>query len=480
MDCSVAPVRAGNLTAVNMPAAVRASLGGVPQSMDDSAMAPLPNRSRATLAREAIPLAGDPADYDPLLEMVASRPLVMLGESTHGTHDFYAMRADISRRLIEEKGFDAVLIEGDWPQTQRLNDFVAGSGDDTALEAFADFRRFPAWMWRNQDMLGFVAWLRDYNCSVAGRRPVRLHGMDLYSLYQSAQAVIEHLEQVDPGQASEARRLYVALDHVRDPQRYGYEASAGLRPDCQEAAVALLANLVRIRSELPPGRNGDLRDDHFSAERNAAVLLSAERYYRAMFSGRTNTWNLRDSHMAGTLFALRRHLRASGREGKIVVWAHNSHVGDSRATQMGERGEWNLGQLAREQLGPDNVLLVGFTTYTGQVIAARDWDAPAERRWVRPAHADSYEALLHATGCDRFFLPLLGAAADAVEDARLERAIGVVYRPDSELASHYFSAQLASQFDAVFHLDQTSALVPLDEVAVPRTEGLQQTFPSGL
>lgn len=461
-----------------MSARARGSVYGVTQSMDHSAMAPLPHRSRATLAREAVTVAGGPADYDALLDMVSGRPLVMLGESTHGTHEFYAMRAGISRRLIEERGFDAVLIEGDWPQAQRLNRFVSGASDDGVLEAFADFQRFPAWMWRNQEMLEFVAWLRDYNVSVAGRRPVRLHGMDLYSLYQSAQAVIDHLEQVDPGQAREARRLYVALDHVRDPQRYGYEANAGLRPDCHEAAVELLANLVRIRSGLPGG--GDLREDHFSAERNAAALLSAERFYRAMFSGRTNTWNLRDSHMASTLFALRRHLRASGREGKIVVWAHNSHVGDSRATQMGERGEWNLGQLVREQLGPDNVLLVGFTTYTGQVIAARDWDAPAERRWVRPAHADSYEALLHATGRDRFFLPLLGPTADAVEDARLERAIGVVYRPDSELASHYFSAQLASQFDAVFHVDETSALVPLDGQELPCREGLQDTYPSGL
>lgn len=420
-------------------------------------------------------------DYDALLGMVGDRNFVLLGEATHGTHEFYAMRADITRRLIMESGFDAVAIEGDWPDVYRLNEYVHGASTDTLDQAFEDFQRFPLWMWRNRDMHAFVQWLREHNAGIPPLNQVGLYGLDLYSLYRSAQAVVQYLETVDPEQAARARRLYACLDHVRDPQDYGYEASSGLRPPCGEAATRLLVDLVRsaplYRAET---QDSAPLDEQFHAERNAYVVRNAEHYYRSMFGRRANTWNLRDSHMVNTLLALQGHLREQGRSGRIVVWAHNSHLGDARATQMGLRGEWNIGQLLREQAGPSQTLLVGFTTYTGHVTAARDWDRPAERRWVRPAHMDSYEHALYATGLDRFFLRCGTDIAEALAGPLLERAIGVVYRPESELASHYFGASLSRQFDAIFHLDETTAVEPLDVSEHWTRHEVPDTYPFGV
>jgi erythromycin esterase-like protein len=419
-------------------------------------------------------------DYDPLLQMVGDRAFVLLGEASHGTHEFYAMRAEITRRLIEEKGFDAVAVEADWPDAYRLNRYVHGAGDASVDAAFGDFQRFPTWMWRNQDVRAFIDWLKTRNAGMPVPSQVGFYGLDLYSLYRSADAVIDYLQGVDPAQAAIAKRLYVALDHVRDPQDYGYKAAFGLRPPCRDEAAALLSELVRKAPDYLSVDGQAAQDEQFFAERNAYVVLNAEHYYRAMFGGRTNTWNLRDAHMVNTLFALRRHLRAGGRKGRIVVWAHNSHLGDARATQMGERGEWNVGQLMREQAGAEQALLVGFTTYTGHVTAARDWDAPAERRWVRPARKDSYEHLFYTTHLDRFFLPMDAGVAEALAEPLLERAIGVVYRPETEFASHYFSTSLSAQFDAVFHLDETTAVEPFDITEHWTQHELPDTFPAGL
>jgi len=419
-------------------------------------------------------------DYDPLLRMVGERPFVLLGEATHGTHEFYAMRADITRRLIAEHGFDAVAVEADWPDAYRLNRYVGHRGDAAIEDAFGDFQRFPMWMWRNTDVRDFVRWLHSHNASRPADARVGFYGLDLYSLYRSAEAAIEYLQGVDPEQAAKARRLYACLDHAREPQDYAYEAAHGLRPACRAGAAALLADLVRKAPEYLAEDGRAAQDEQFFAERNAHVVLDAERYYREMFGGRVHTWNLRDAHMADTLLALRRHLRAGGKQGKIVVWAHNSHVGDARATEMGRHGEWNVGQLARERAGDLQALLVGFTTYTGHVTAARDWDAPPERRWVRPARADSFEHLFHRSGLDRFFLPLRDGIARPLFSPMLERAIGVVYRPESERASHYFAASLARQFDAVFHLDETTAVEPFEVTAHWQHHELPDTYPSGL
>lgn len=400
-----------------------------------------------------------PGDYDALLEMARDRAFVLLGEATHGTHEFYVMRAEITRRLIAEAGFDAVALEADWPDTLRLNRYVRGAGDDTLDEAFGDFDRFPTWMWRNRAMCDFVQWLREHNRRTQG--DVGLYGLDLYSLYRSADAVVGYLERTAPEHAATARRLLSCLDHVRDPQDYGYEAAAGLRQSCNAAIRRLIDDLAR-RADSLARTDAAALDAHFEAERNAHVVLRAEAYYRAMFDDRVHTWNLRDAHMVDTALALRRHLRMRGREGRIVIWAHNSHLGDARATEMGEHGEWNIGQLLREQIGAGRTLLVGFTTYTGHVTAAREWDQPPERRWVRPARRDSYEHAFHASGLDRFFLPLSQERGRTLGGPLLERAIGVVYRPESERASHYFDARLGEQFDAVFHLDETTAVEPLD------------------
>lgn len=406
-------------------------------------------------------LEGSATDYDTLLEMAADRRFVLLGEATHGTQEFYRMRAEITRRLIAEHGFDAVAVEADWPDAWRVNRYVQGDGDDDATSALDDFERFPQWMWRNREVLDFVAWLRTYNADRDLQARVGFYGLDLYSLYRSADAVIRYLQQVDPEQAEIARGRYAALDHVREPQVYGYQAAFGQRPAGREAAVAQLLQL-RNDAQAYLERNGLTGiDAHFFAERNAAVVVNAETYYRAMFGRRVNTWNLRDAHMRDTLLALADYRIRRGGTGKVVIWAHNSHLGDARATEAHLRGEWNLGQLMRQDVG-DKALLVGFTTYTGHVSAASQWDGDVEHKWVRPALHDSYEHLFHSTGLDRFFLKLNDPAAEPLRETMLERAIGVIYVPQTERASHYFVTSLAHQFDAVFHLDETAALEPLD------------------
>lgn len=425
--------------------------------------------------------------------MTADADFVLLGESSHGTHEFYRMRREITARLISEEGFDAVAVEADWPDAHRLDRYIRGAGEDLgALQAFAGFQRFPAWMWRNHDVLELVEWLHAYNQPVPGTRRVGFYGIDLYSLYRSARAVVDYLEEVDPAQAAIARRSYACLDHIREPQDYGYEAAAGLRPDCRDGVRSALQRLL-APGDVPPSRDPLAADARFHAQSNARLVANAEEYYRAMYGSRDNTWNLRDAHMAETLLGLRRHLRDTGRRGRIVVWAHNSHLGDARATEMGRQGEWNVGQLLRERAGEGRSVLVGFTTYTGHVTAAHDWNSPAQQRWVRPALPGSYEALFHQVANQRrarhddfsggLFLEMSGEAADALAEERLERAIGVVYRPRTERHSHYFKASLSRQFDAVFHVDQTTAVEPFDlgdHWGQAETPGSPETWPTGL
>lgn len=419
----------------------------------------------------AVRLDGADHDYDPLLQAVGERSFVLLGEATHGTREFYRMRADITRRLIVECGFDAVAVEADWPDANRLNRYVRGEGHDaTARAAFGDFQRFPRWMWCNDEVLSFIEWLQAHNATRPRNDAVGFHGLDLYSLYRSAEAVIRYLEGVDPQQAAIARRQYAALDHVRDPQEYGYEVVSGLRPDCRSAVLERLAELIRRAPDYLTRDGQQAADEQFFAERNAHVVMSAEAYYREMFGLRADSWNRRDQHMTQTLLALHHHLRAQGRAGRIVVWAHNSHLGDARATQMSQAGEWNVGQLVRQSVGTDGTdgsLLVGFTTYTGTVTAADEWGGPADCQAVLPARSDSYEGLFYRTRLDRFYLPLGEPVAGPLQGPMLERAIGVLYRPRTELASHYFEATLPLQFDALFHLDETRAVEPFDQTASP-------------
>ncbi len=434
----------------------------------------------SAISKAARPLtfSDDAAEYAALLQEIGNVRLVLIGEASHGTHDFYRERARITRMLIRERGFSAVAVEADWPDAYRLNHFVQNEGVDSDVqEALSDFQRFPAWMWRNMDILEFAEWLRGHNRR--NGQNVGFYGLDLYSLYTSAQEVLRYLDKTDPAAAARARYRYSCFDRFgEDKQAYGYAASFGMTESCENAVVEQLKELHLKATELP-SRDGHFAEkEMFSAKENAHLVRDAERYYRTMFGGRVNSWNVRDQHMAETLDRLLKHL---GSQSKIVVWAHNSHLGDARATEMSRRGEFNLGQLVREKYGDNNSFLLGFTTYSGEVTAASNWDGPADRKIVRHALAGSYEALLHETSLGDFHLSLQNTAVrEALSTPLLERAIGVIYRPETERLSHYFEAQLAEQFDAVIHIDRTRALIPLEK-AVPWERGeVPETYPSAL
>jgi len=431
------------------------------------------------IRRSAHPLTGEDTDFDPLLKMIGDCRFVLLGEATHGTHEFYRVRAQITKRLIAEKGFTAVAVEADWPDAYRVNQFVQFEGEDEeAVDALAGFQRFPAWMWRNADVLDFVGWLQNYNEHRHSKR-VGFYGLDLYSLHASIRAVLDFLDKVDPEAAQRARYRYACFDNFgEDSQAYGYAASFGLNKTCENEVVGQWMEMRRRAAELASRDGRVARDAFFFAEQNARLVKNAEEYYRAMFHERISSWNLRDSHMAETLDALAKHL---GTKAKIVVWAHNSHLGDARATEMEQRGELNLGQLVRQRFG-DEVALIGFTTYTGTVTAASGWEAPAERKHVRPALPGSYEALFHETGIHNFLLPLSRReeVASLLREPRLERAIGVIYLPRSERVSHYFHAHLSDQFDAILHFDETRAVEPLERTVAWETGEVPETYPSTL
>src|SRR2546421_5523774 len=432
----------------------------------------------------AHPLTGKATDYDPLMELIGDARLVLLGEASHGTHEFYQARADITKRLITEKGFIAVAVEADWPDAYRVNRYVRGVNDDpTGREALAGFKRFPIWMWRNTDVLNFIEWLRQYNNTLpANARQVDFYGLDLYSLYASIEAVIDYLDKVDPEAAKRARHRYSCLEHfAEDTEAYGYAAGFNLSESCENEVVNQLIELQQHAPEYAHWDGRVAEDEFFFAEQNARLAKDAEEYYRTMFSGRVSSWNLRDRHMAGTLDALIAHLDRQEGGAKIAVWEHNSHIGDARATSMGREGELNVGQLVRERYDRD-VELVGFSTYTGTVTAASDWDEPHERKRVRPALEGSYEALFHDTGLANFLLTLHedNKAVKGLSGPRLERAIGVIYRPQTERISHYFQARLPEQFDAVIHFDKTRAVKPLDRTELWDVGEAPETFPSAL
>jgi erythromycin esterase-like protein len=436
-----------------------------------------------TIRDAAHPITGSADDYDLLLDLIGDAQVVLLGEASHGTHEFYHERARITRRLIEEEGFAAVAVEADWPDAYRVNRWVRGRSDDRdAFEALGDFERFPRWMWRNRDVLQFVDWLHRHNAEQPEDRRAGFYGLDLYSLFASMQEVIRFLEKVDPEAAARARHRYSCFDAFgEDTQAYGYAAEFGVTRSCEDQAVQQLLEVQRDRAGLAE-RDGRVPEDElFYTEQNARLVRNAEEYYRTMFRGRVDSWNLRDRHMSETLEALIGHLARGGRRARVVVWEHNSHIGDALATEMGQLGEWNIGQLTRQRLG-DQSMLIGFTTYSGTVTAASDWDAPAERKRVRPALPESFEALFHTVGIPDFLLPLRGDArlAEALGKPRLERAIGVIYRPESERVSHYFEARIPQQFDAVIHLDDTSAVEPLDWSAGWAEGEPPETFPTGL
>lgn len=441
------------------------------------------NAVQEGLRQHLQPLTGSANDYDALLALIGPARFALLGEASHGTREFYHERAAITRRLIEETGFTAVAVEADWPDAWRVNRYVRGlSADSDASAALSGFQRFPAWMWRNTEVRDFVEWLRGYNSGRAPAQQVGFYGVDLYSLFASIQEVLAYLDRTDPEAARRARYRYACFDHAaEDSQAYGYAASFGLGPSCEDAVVQQLREMTRRAAE-PSGTPGMEGDEAFYAQQNARLVRNAEEYYRTMFHARVSSWNLRDSHMVETLQALDRHLGADGTPPRMAVWAHNSHLGDAAATEMSERGEWNVGQLMRDRYGADAVR-VGFSTHHGWVTAASDWDQPPQHKRVRAGLPGSWEDVFHQTGVSRFMLALRGNVAlrPLVAAQRLQRAIGVIYRPETERQSHYFLTHLAEQFDALIHIDKTSALEPLDKGTMwASTDEAPETFPSGM
>ena len=430
------------------------------------------------------PLEGGPSDFDALLHRIGDARLVLLGEASHGTHEFYRIRSEITKRLIREKGFAGVAVEADWPDAYRVNRWVrGGSADADAEGALGGFRRFPQWMWRNADVLDFAGWLRAWNDALPERHPrAGFYGLDLYSMHASMEAVLTYLHLVDPEAEQRARHRYSCFEHFGDdPQEYGYAAAFGLSASCEQAVIEQLLDLHASSAEYAR-RDGRVAPDAlFFAEQNARLVRNAERYYRAMFGSRVSSWNLRDTHMVETLEALLAHIASAWPVPKLVLWAHNSHLGDARATDMGIAGELNVGQLVREHWGMEAVL-VGFTTHRGTVTAASDWGEPAQRMRVRPALEGSYEALFHEVGLPAFTMDLgtPGELASVLGRPRLERAIGVIYRPQTERLSHYFLARLPAQFDVVLHYDSTRAVEPLERTGLWESGELAETYPTAL
>jgi protein-L-isoaspartate(D-aspartate) O-methyltransferase len=411
-------------------------------------------------------------DLEPLLRRIGDARVVLLGEATHGTSEFYRMRERISRELIERRGFSFIAIEGDWPDAARVDHYVRHA--EYRPSEWTAFARFPVWMWRNEEVRGFVDWLRSHNTDLDPGRRVAFHGLDLYSLFSSIHAVLRYLDQVDPDTARIARLRYGCLTPWQtDPATYGHAALSGSYRSCEAQVVSVLQDL-RVKEQAYAEHDGERFLD---AMQNAQLVTNAERYYRIMYYGSRASWNLRDQHMFDTLTSL---LNFHGPDSKGIVWAHNSHVGDSAATEMSVRGEYNIGHLSKNRFG-DAAYTIGFGTNTGTVAAASDWDGAMHRKRVIPALAGSYERLCHESGVAQFLLPLRGPATDqlriGLSRSRLERAIGVIYRPETELQSHYFKAVLPRQFDEYVWFDQTRAVSPL---RTEQLKGLPDTYPFGL
>lgn len=442
----------------------------------------MPENLSEAIRRKAVRLRDAKDAADEIIALVGDERFVLIGEASHGTHEFYKHRAEITKRLIEEKGFSAVAAEADFPDAYRINRYVRDSGDDqSAEESLENFRRYPLWMWRNRVVLEFVEWLKSHNDKLSANQKVGFYGIDLYSLHSSIEAVLEYLDKTDPEAAKRARYRYSCFDSFgEDAQHYGYAASFDLSKSCEDETIKQLVDL-RCRAFDYMNRDGFIaRDEFFYAEQNARLVKNAEEYYREIYRGRVSSWNLRDRHMTETLIALAEHLETQNLPPKTVVWAHNSHLGDARATDMSRRGEWNVGQLVREKF-PRETVNIGFTTNAGTVTATSNWNEEAQVKQVKKGMRGSYEKLFHETGIGNFFLDLRDEEIrNVLSEPLLERAVGVIYRPETERASHYFYALLPLQFDGVIHFDQTRAVEPLDKISSLTREDAPETFPEGV
>jgi protein-L-isoaspartate(D-aspartate) O-methyltransferase len=411
------------------------------------------------------------AKLDQLLARIGNAQVVLLGEASHGSSEFYRMRDRISRDLIAKKGFRFVAIEGDWPDAARVDHYVRHL--EYPPSEWTAFARFPTWMWRNEEVRTFIEWLRGHNAAQKPDHRAAFHGLDLYSLYDSIRAVLQYLEEVDPPTARVARERYGCLTPWQsDPATYGHAALTGAYPTCESEVAVVLTDLMHKRLAYAE-RDGERFMD---AVQNARLIANAEQYYRIMYYGSRASWNLRDSHMFETLKTL---LTFYGPKAKAIVWAHNSHIGDASATEMFARGEYNIGHLCRKEFG-DRVYSVGFGTDSGTVAAASDWDGPMEVKSILPSIAESYERCCHDSGIPSFCLDLHQSSINGSADLgkpRLERAIGVIYRPETELASHYFQAILPQQFDEYIWLDKSKAVTPFETRTLAE---MPDTYPFGL
>jgi len=433
------------------------------------------------------------SNYSALLDAIGDAKVVLIGEASHGTHDFYEQRAEITKLLITQKGFNMIATESDWPDAYRVNRFVQKGKtnvDSNPEDSLGNFRRFPLWMWRNKVVENFVQWLRDFNDGkfhnddsyvMKAEDKVAFYGMDLYSFYSSMDAVVEYLEKVSPDDAKLAKKRYSNFDRFQgEPSAYGMHSGIGLSPPLEKEVVATLLDLHHNSEAYLKGVGGLIDGDElFYSKQNAELVKNAEEYYRKMYRANENTWNIRDSHMADCVEKLLQFhdMKHPDRTHKVVLWAHNSHLGDARATDAGRsRGEWNVGQLIREKFGKENTFNIGFSTYHGTVTAANRWDDPAYVFKVRHGKENSYEHVFHTIADsleksrDFFYLfrtnnPKVEINKSVVEiftPMRLERYIGVIYRPDTEVASHYSKGCIAQEYDSVIFIDKTSALEPID------------------
>jgi erythromycin esterase-like protein len=414
-------------------------------------------------------------DVDALLERIGDAHYVLLGEASHGTAEYYTWRRKISERLIQEKGFSFIAVEGDWPDCCRVNRYVKARPDsgDNAREVLHEFARWPTWMWANDEVVDLAGWLREHNDGLAEEDKVGFYGLDVYSLWESMEAIMAYLREVDPGSLDAARQAFECFEPFDyDPQQYA-RATMWVPETCEDEVVHLLGE---IRRKAPSYRH-DGREEHFNAEQNALVVKNAERYYRTMVRGDASSWNLRDSHMVDTLNRLTAHHRS---DCKAIVWEHNTHIGDARFTDMAEDGMFNVGQLVREQHSDQGVVLVGFSSYRGTVIAGDYWGAAMRKMPVPPGRSGSWEDVLHqSVAADSLLIFDRGRANPTLLAPRGHRAIGVVYRPDAEAYGNYVPTVLPRRYDALVYLEESRALRPLHVPASFEHE-VPETFPSGV
>ena len=414
------------------------------------------------------------ADLDSLIDAIGDSRYVLLGEASHGTSEFYTWRAEISKRLITEKGFSFIAVEGDWPDCYSVNRYVKGLSGESAESVLHAFSRWPTWMWANREVVALAEWMHDHNLTLPADKQAGFYGLDVYSLWESMHAVLEYLERMDPQLARNARRAYACFEpYQEDAQEYA-RATVLVPTSCEDEAVSILAALRRKAPEF----RDDSRDAYFNAEQNALVARNAELYYRTMVRGGATSWNVRDNHMVETLNRLMEH---HGRNARAIVWEHNTHIGDARFTDMARSGMVNVGQLARQEHEREGVVLVGFGSYLGSVIAGQEWGAPMERMTVPDAREGSYEQAMKNAGIgdSLFIFPKDGAdVASELREPRGHRAIGVVYNPRTEHWGNYVPTILPGRYDAFIYLEQTKALDPL-HMRVRYDGEVPETFPSG-